>query len=107
MLETRTTAEGIVFSIYVQPRASANAVSGLHENAVKIRLTAPPVDNAANKMCIKFLSGQLKIPASRMEIIAGHAGRNKKVLIRFPDGSDAKQAAREINGQLQALVGGE
>lgn len=105
MIESRITAQGILFWVYVQPRASANAVAGLHENALKIRLTAPPVDNAANKMCCKFLSGQLKIPASRMEIVSGRSSRKKKVLIRFPEGSDPKAAGKEIKQQLRGLAG--
>lgn len=103
MFETQTTDEGIVFAVYVQPRASANAVAGVHENALKIRLTAPPVDNAANRMCIRFLSKTLGIPASRMEILAGHGSRKKKLLIRFPEGSDPKAAGDEIIRILQPL----
>jgi uncharacterized protein len=79
-------------------------VTGIHQNALKIRLTAPPVDNAANKMCIKFLSSQLKIPASRMEIVSGHTGRKKKVLIRYPEGDDPGQSGREIIIRLEALL---
>ena len=106
MPEIRTTREGIVLSVYIQPKASANAVSGIHQNALKIRLTAPPVDNAANKMCIKFLSRQLKIPASRIEIVSGHTGRNKKVLIRHLEGQDPEQSSRDITDRLTALARG-
>lgn len=104
MLDSRTTAEGVVFWVYVQPKASANAISGLHENALKIRLTAPPVDNAANKMCVKFLSRQLKIPASRMEIIAGHTSRKKKVRVGFAEDDRPETAGPDITRQINALA---
>ena len=102
--DIRTTREGIVFSVYVQPKASANAVLGLHEDAMKIRLTAPPIDNAANKMCIKFLSRQMKIPASRMEIVSGHTSRQKKILIRFEDPNEPKASGPKIIEQIKALL---
>ncbi len=92
--------------MYVQPRASANAVAGLHENSLKIRLTAPPVDNAANRMCMRFLSRILGISASRVEIVSGHGSRKKKVLIRFPEGRDPKTAGREITEKLNHLSRG-
>lgn len=102
--DIRTTREGIVFSVYVQPKASANAVAGLHEKTIKIRLTASPVNNAANKMCIKFLSRQMKIPASRMEIVSGHTSRQKKILIRFEDPQEPKASGPKIIEQIKALL---
>ena len=74
--------DGIVLKIYVQPKSSQNAIVGVHDDAVKIRLTAPPVDNAANELCIKFLAKQLGFPKSSMAIISGHASRFKQVFIR-------------------------
>jgi hypothetical protein len=83
---------GIVIRVFVQPRSAKNQVVGLHGEYLKIRLTAPPVDGAANARCLAFLSEWLDIPKSRMEILSGHAGRNKRVMI-FLDASDA--GARE------------
>ena len=74
--------DGIILKIYVQPKSSQNAIVGVHDDAVKIRLTAPPVDNAANELCIKFLAKQLGIPKSSMDIISGHTSRFKQVFIR-------------------------
>jgi hypothetical protein len=84
--------EGFVLTIFVQPRSSKNAVCGLHGEALKIRLTAPPVDNAANRMCLEYLSKCLKVPKSALEIVSGHTGRTKQVLVRV---SQDREAVRE------------
>ena len=81
-------SDGIVLKVYVQPKSSSNAIVGIHDDALKIRLTAPPVDGAANQLCIKFLAKSLGIPKSSLEILSGHASRFKQVLIRTPDSSD-------------------
>ena len=48
--------EGIVIKVFIQPRSSKNMIAGLYKDALKIKLTAPPVEGAANRMCINFLS---------------------------------------------------
>jgi uncharacterized protein (TIGR00251 family) len=83
-LDIRRSAEGIIFKIFVQPKSSKNLVVGLHGDALKIKLTAPPVDNAANRKCIKFLAKALMVPKSAIDIIAGHTSRNKQVLLKSP-----------------------
>ena len=82
MLSVQEKAEGLTFKILVQPRSSKNMIAGLHGDALKIKLTAPPVDNAANRMSIAFLSKALGVPKSSLEIISGHTGRNKQVILR-------------------------
>ena len=72
---------GVVFKVLVQPRSSKNMLSGLHDDALKVKLTAPPVNNAANRMSIAILAKALGIPKSSLEIISGHTGRNKRVLL--------------------------
>jgi uncharacterized protein (TIGR00251 family) len=73
----------IILKTFVQPRSSKNMIAGQHGDALKIKLTAPPVDNAANKSCIQFLSKCLKIPKSSIEIISGHTSRTKRILLRL------------------------
>lgn len=72
----------MVISVFVQPKSSGNRIAGLHGDAIKIKLTAPPVEGEANKQCIKFLAKTLKLPKSALEIISGQASRNKRILIR-------------------------
>lgn len=75
-------AEGLVLEVRVQPRASRNEWAGIHQGCLKVRLTAPPVEGAANKECIKFLAELLDVPKSDLEIVGGHKSRHKSILIR-------------------------
>jgi len=76
------TPEGVIFKVIVQPRGSKNEIIGLQSDALKIRLTAPPVEGAANKMCIEFLAKSLKVRKSDVEIVRGQRSRTKKMLVR-------------------------
>jgi len=80
-LEIKTVKGGIQFAAAIQPRSSKNQVVGLHNNALKIRLTSPPVDGAANRSCIKFLAKHLGISPSRVSIATGLTGKNKIIRI--------------------------
>jgi uncharacterized protein (TIGR00251 family) len=64
------------------PRAATTALAGRHGDAVKIRIAAPPIDNAANEELIRFLATRLGIPRSAITITAGVSGRRKTVSIR-------------------------
>lgn len=79
---TITNAEGgAAFPVRVVPRASKNEISGRHGEAVKIRLTAPPVEGAANQALTDFLADVLGIRKSQIEILTGHASRDKIVCV--------------------------
>ena len=81
--------KGAALAIRVTPRARRNEiVEVLHDQTVKIRLTAPPVEGKANKALIKFLSDVLDVPKSRIEIVAGQTGRDKLVSILDMDGDE-------------------
>jgi uncharacterized protein len=104
MLFMQETAEGIVFKIFVQPRASKNDIAGLHDDALKIRLTAPPVDNKANRMCVQFLAKQLGVSKSTLAIVSGQTGRSKNVLFRYENDPPGKDEAGEIKKRIKELV---
>ena len=93
MLDIKETDTGIRFKIFVQPKASKNAIVGLHDDALKIRLTAPPVDGAANKLCVKYLSKITGFSKSDIEIVAGQSSRAKQILIKCPSDKTARNAA--------------
>jgi uncharacterized protein len=57
-------------------------ITGVHEGALKIKLTAPPVANAANRMCLKFLAKSFGVSKSSLEISAGRNSRHKQILLR-------------------------
>ncbi|MFA6714486.1 MAG: DUF167 family protein [Victivallales bacterium] len=75
---------GCLLKCRVQPRSSRNALTGIYGEAVKIALTAPPVDGKANKALLKFLSGFFKLAPSSLHVTAGESSRNKTVFIPMP-----------------------
>lgn len=75
------TGTGVQFTVHVQPRASRNEICGIKGNELKLRLTAPPVDDAANKLCIEFLAGELKVTKSRVAIVSGAKSRHKTIKV--------------------------
>ena len=70
--------------IFLQPKASKDQIIGLHDNEVKICITAPPIDGQANAHLLKFLSKQFKVPKSRIQIEKGELSRHKQILIPQP-----------------------
>ncbi len=77
----------------IQPRASRTELVGLHGDALRIRLAAPPVDGAANDELVRFLAHLLGVPGRAVEITAGHSGRQKTVDVA---GVDSMAAARAL-----------
>ncbi len=93
-------SRGVVFKVLVQPRSSKNMLAGLHDDALKVKLTAPPVNNAANRMSIKFLAKALGVPKSSLEIVSGHTSRNKQVLLH----SDRTNISEKEYRRLKQLI---
>ena len=81
MIPIRETAGYVTFSIKVQPRAKKNAITGSVGDALKVSLTAPPVDGKANQAVIEFFSGIFKIPRSSITIASGETSRLKVICI--------------------------
>jgi uncharacterized protein len=79
-LSVKEGPEGITFQVRVLPRSSRNQVAGVSEGVLKIKLTAPPVEGAANEMLIEFLSEKLKIPKSKISIVRGQSSKSKTVM---------------------------
>lgn len=72
---------GAAFPVRVVPRASKNEISGRRGEAIKIRLAAPPVEGAANEALIDFLAEILEVRKRQIEILSGHASRDKIVCV--------------------------
>ena len=81
MILIHESPTGVTFAIKVQPRARKNAVVGTLGDALKVSLTAPPVDGKANQVCIDFFAKLLKVPRSSVTIAAGQTSRNKVIRI--------------------------
>ena len=73
--------KSLALHVYVQPRASQNRVAGIHGSAIKVCITAPPVENKANEAVIRFMADLFGVPKSSVSIKSGRQGRNKKVII--------------------------
>jgi len=78
---TNLKNNNLAFSVYVQPRASRNKIAGMHGNAIKVYVTAPPVENKANGAVIHLFADLFGVPKSAVSIKSGRQGRKKKVLI--------------------------
>ncbi len=95
----RNTDAGVELFLYIQPRASRSKIAGLQGEELKVALTAPPVDGAANKACRVFIAKLCNIPRSRVLLVAGETSRHKRLLL---EGADPRQ----IDVLLKGLLGG-
>ena len=82
---------GLRLRIFLQPKASRDQIVGLHDNELKITITAPPVEGAANAHLLKFLSKLFKVPKSTILLEKGELQRHKQFFIPNP-----KQIPAEI-----------
>ncbi len=87
--------DGLIFKIRVQPRSFRNQVAGLYGDALKIKLTAPPVDNAANSACGVFLADLLSVAKSAVTVVAGHTGRNKTIMVTCREGGTERESIKK------------
>jgi uncharacterized protein (TIGR00251 family) len=90
-LDIREVSGGVRFAVHVQPRASRSEVSGVHGAALKVRLSAPPVEGAANEALIALLAERLGVTRRQVRIVAGATSRAKTVEV---DGVGRAQVAR-------------
>ena len=81
MIEIQEREGKVMFAVRVTPRASRDAIEGEHQGALKLRLTAPPVDDRANDALRRLLAERLKAPVSAVRIVAGEKSRTKRVEI--------------------------
>ncbi len=81
-LQIRETESGVDLPLHVQPRARRDEIVGSHNGALKLRIMAPPVDEAANRSVIAFFSSLLDLPRASFELKSGLRSRNKVLHIR-------------------------
>lgn len=92
------TDSSLVLNIYVQPKASANRIAGLHAGALKICITAPPVDGKANKAIISYLAQFFDLPKTAVSIDNGRHSRTKRVRIVGISPSGAREKLAKVLG---------
>jgi uncharacterized protein len=73
----RMQSDGVLLSVKLQPRASANEIGETLGNELRIRVTAPPVDAAANEALVRLLAEKLDCPRNQVQLIRGHTSRHK------------------------------
>jgi uncharacterized protein (TIGR00251 family) len=81
MIRLQEPDSGVTFAVKIHPRAKKNAITGELGDALKISLTAPPVDGRANDACIEFFAKLLKVPRSSVTIASGQTSRNKVIRV--------------------------
>ena len=91
------TAHGVLLRIHLQPRAARDRVAGLHGEALKVTLTAPPVDNAANSALLTFLAAFLEVPRTSLSLVSGAKSREKRVLVST---TNPQRVARRLTSTL-------
>ncbi|MFZ0802392.1 MAG: DUF167 domain-containing protein [Terriglobales bacterium] len=94
MIHFYESAVGVSFAVKVQPRAKKNAIVGELGDALKIALTAPPVEGRANEVCIKFLANLLEVPRSSVTIASGETSRRKVIRVQGLTAEDLRKRLR-------------
>ena len=89
MVKITRTAAGVTFRVKVQPGASKNEIVGVQQHALRVRISAPPVQGKANKALIQFLAKQLTLKRNQVEITSGHTTRNKTIHV-IGEGTEKK-----------------
>ena len=93
-LPVREDTTGVSFSVHLVPRSSANTIRGVRNEALSVRLTAPPVDGAANRALVRFLASQLGVGRNQVEIVSGHKSRVKRIRVNGVSAADVRARLR-------------
>ena len=93
----RVAADGrITLTLHIQPGAKKTETAGLHGDALKIRLAAPPVEGKANEALIKFIAEALKLPKSAVNLKSGQTSRRKVLEV---SGATSEAVARFVQSE--------
>jgi uncharacterized protein (TIGR00251 family) len=93
----RETKNGLSFDIHVNPHASRAEIAGISEGMLKVKVTAPPVEGAANEACIVLLAKKLGLRKSQMKISAGAKGRKKTIMVSSISKTDLEQKIHQLD----------
>jgi uncharacterized protein (TIGR00251 family) len=91
------TRDGVILRVKVQPRASRDEVTGVHGDALKVRIAAPPVEGVANIHLVTVLAKKLGVSRGRLELRTGSTSRLKSIAIQ---GISAAEVRRRLEGDL-------
>src|SRR5690348_2104900 len=99
MVAIKESASGVTFAVKVHPRARKNAITGAVGDALKLALTAPPVEGKANQAVIEFFADFFEIPRSSVTIASGETSRNKVIRI---NGLNAQRVRERLAAAMSA-----
>ena len=98
MFPVNESAKGVTFAVKIQPRARKNAITGTVGDAIKLAVTAPPVEGKANQAVIEFFADFFEIPRSSVSIASGETSRNKVIRV---SGISAQQVRERLSTTLK------
>jgi uncharacterized protein len=98
MIPIRDTPSGATFQVKVHPRARKNAITRVVGDALKMALTAPPVEGRANEACIAYLAEFLNVPRSSVTIAAGETSRQKLIRVAGLSAAQVELRLRDVLG---------
>jgi uncharacterized protein (TIGR00251 family) len=85
----------VILSLYVQPKASQNRFLAIHDNALKLAITSPPIDGKANKAVVSFLAKFFGVAKSKVSLKSGHQSRHKQCLLEGISVQEVQQKIKE------------
>jgi len=100
MFTLRAVDGGVEFLVRAQPKASRNSIVGKHGDRLKVAVTAAPTDGKANRAIVDLVADAFHVKRSEVEVSAGHASRDKTILIR---GLSSREASKRIAYLLAGL----
>jgi uncharacterized protein (TIGR00251 family) len=89
MIFMNEKGNGVVLSIHVVPGSAKSEIAGVQDDALKVKIAAPPVEGRANAECIRFLSDTLGVRKNQVTITSGHRSRKKTISIEGLNSRDA------------------
>jgi uncharacterized protein (TIGR00251 family) len=88
---------GVEVVVFCQPRAARSALVGMHGGALKVKVTAAPVDGRANQALLSLLAATLRVPQSRLQLLSGEGSRRKRIRV---EGLDRATVASALEAGL-------
>lgn len=88
MIPIKETSNGVIFHIRVLPRSSRCELAGVQDDALKLKITAPPIEGQANEECIRFLAEKLGVSKAQVQITGGHKSKKKTIAVVGLTGKD-------------------
>jgi uncharacterized protein len=96
IIQVKESKKGLTFEIQVIPHASRAEITGLQDGTLELKVTAQPVERAANIACINLLAKVLQLRKSQLEILAGEKSRKKVVLVKDINKKDLEEKISNI-----------